>query len=156
MIKTNSIIITDIVTGNNYFKNIDIPQIPLGTKKTFICIDNFQAFIPNATKMATSVPGSVLVKISTASNTYSNIENYLANSQLCAVFSSNKYSQGATISSEQYYNLYFNENNNIENWIELKDFKNIRLSFEQHSAFYKILFIERDFPFVISLRVKFE
>ena len=154
--KTQSIIITDTVTKNNYFKNIDIPNIPADAKKAYICIDSFQAYLTNATSANTQIPGSIVVKLSTAANAYSNIENNIASSQTSAVFSSIKYSQGAAISGVQYYNIYFNENNNIENWIELKDFKNINISFEQHTAFYKIFFVERDFPFVLSLRVKFE
>lgn len=154
--KTHSIIIMDTVNSNNYFKNIDIPQVPMDAKKAYICIDSFQAFISNATNTAPVIPGSMAVRISSAANVYTNIENNIANSQTVSVFSSNKYTQGTVISGQQFYNLYFNEINNIENWIELKDFKNINISFEQHAAFFKILFSERNFPFVLSLRLKFE
>jgi hypothetical protein len=155
---TNSIIIIDTTNGSNYTKNVDISaQLPKDASKAYVCIDGFQAFIRNATFEPLPPPGSIGINISSATNCLKNVENYVYNTQLAAVFSSMQYTPGNLASNgTQFSNLFFNGNNNIENWIELSDFKQFKISFELHPAFSTTSFVASNFQFVLSLRVKYE
>lgn len=157
MVKTNSIVVIDTTNGSNYFKNVDISgQIPKDATKAYVCIDSFQAYIPNATSQTKPGPGSIGINISSATNCFKNTDNYLSNTQLAAVFSSMQYTQGDLAGGAQYLNLFFNSNNNLENWIELSDFKNFKISFQLHPAFDSNSFLALNFYFVLSLRVKYD